>query len=163
LRLEQSVEPGFHPGRAARVFLGDKGIGVIGELHPDVASAWDLSGRVVAGELSLAEWEDAASAAFVVPSLLPPVVFDLAFDIAATVPAGRLVDAIREGGGPYLENLLVFDIFQGPPLQPERKSVAVRVTFRHPERTMVDQEMIPIRAAIVAQVGSAVGGILRGG
>jgi phenylalanyl-tRNA synthetase beta chain len=57
----------------------------------------------------------------------------------------------------------VFDVFQGQPLEAGRKSVAVRLTFRHPERTMVDEEMIPIRAAIVAEVRSAVGGILRGG
>jgi phenylalanyl-tRNA synthetase beta chain len=163
LRVEQAAQPGFHPGRSARVLLGDAVIGEIGEIHPDVAAAWDLPGRVVAGELSLAAWEDTAPAGFVVPSLLPPVVFDLAFDIAATVPVAHLVDSIRQAGGPHLESLSLFDVFQGPPLEAGRKSAAVRLTFRHPERTMVDEEMIPIRAAIVAHVGAAVGGILRGG
>ena len=163
LRVEQSHEPGFHPGRSARVLLGERAVGVIGEIHPDVVAAWDLPGRVVAGELSLSGWDEAAASDFVVPSLLPPVVFDLAFDVATTMPVAGLEAAIRIAGGPYLESLSVFDVFQGQPLEVGRKSVAVRLTFRHPERTMVDEEMIPIRAAIVAEVRSAVGGILRGG
>jgi phenylalanyl-tRNA synthetase beta chain len=163
LRVEQSQEPGFHPGRSARVLLGERAVGAIGEIHPDVVAAWDLPGRVVAGELSLSGWDEVAASDFVAPSLLPPVVFDLAFDVGTTMPVARLEAAIRIAGGPHLENLSVFDVFQGQPLEAGRKSVALRLTFRHPERTMVDEEMIPIRAAIVAEVRSAVGGILRGG
>jgi phenylalanyl-tRNA synthetase beta chain len=163
LRLMQAAEPGFHPGRAARVLLGERVLGVVGEVHPEVAAAWNLPGRVVAGELSLTAWEETAPLAFVVPSALPPVVFDLAFDLPAAVPVADLVAAIRRGGGPHLEGLVVFDVFAGTPLAPGRKSVALRLTFRHPERTMMDEEMVPIRAAITAEVGSAVGGILRGG
>jgi phenylalanyl-tRNA synthetase beta chain len=136
---------------------------VVGEIHPDVAAAWDLTGRVVAGELSMAAFVAARAREFSIPSVFPPVVFDLAFDVDARIPVSRLVEAIRQGAGAELEGAGVFDVFQGAPLEPGRKSVAVRLTFRHPERTMVDDEMIPVRAAIVARVQAETGGRLRGG
>ncbi len=164
LRVEPATEPGFHPGRCARVIAGTRRVGVVGEVHPEVAAAWDLSGRVVAGELAVAPFlEPTPRSDFAVPSGLPPVVFDLAFDIAREVSAGALTAAIREGAGSLLEEASVFDVFTGPPLDPGRKSAAVRLVFRHPERTMTDDDMIPLRAAIVARVGDLVGGKLRGG
>ena len=60
------------------------------------------------------------------------MVFDLAFDLAEDVPAGALIEAIRRAGGERLERIVVFDVFGGPPLDPGRKSVAVRLTFRDP-------------------------------
>jgi phenylalanyl-tRNA synthetase beta chain len=138
-------------------------VGVVGEIHPDVAAAWDLSGRVVAGELSMAALVAAPAREFSIPSVFPPVVFDLAFDIDARMPVSRLVEAIRHGAGAELEEAGIFDVFHGAPLDAGRKSVAVRLTFRHPERTMVDDEMIPVRSAIVARVQAETGGRLRGG
>ncbi len=135
----------------------------MGEVHPDVAASWDLGGRVVAGELSLAAWPDATPGAFVIPSPLPPVVFDLAFEMEARTPAARLLAAISAAAGPHLERQVVFDVFTGPPLSAGRKSLAVRLTFRHPERTMTDEEMVPIREAIIVAVSEGAGGILRGG
>jgi phenylalanyl-tRNA synthetase beta chain len=163
VRIEQEEAPELHPGRGARVFAGDVVLGVVGELRPDVAAAWDLTGRVIVGELSLAVWPDPVSSPFVVPSVFPPVVFDLAFDLAERTPASKVLGAIAAAGWPYLEQQVVFDVFTGSPLQPGRMSLAVRLTFRHPDRTMVDKEMVPIRAAIVAAVADATGGILRGG
>ena len=119
--------------------------------------------RVVAGELDLSLWPEESSEPFVIPSLLPPVVFDLAFDLPADAPGGRVLEAISASAGPHLERQEVFDVFSGAPLPEGRKSLAVRLTFRHPERTMTNEEMVPVRAAIVAAVSDRVGGILRGG
>jgi len=135
----------------------------VGEIHPDIAAAWGLSGRVAAGELSLSALEAAPGRRIAVPSAFPPVVFDLAFDLEGHTPVSGILAAIREAAGPALEDVTVFDVFQGPPLEVGRKSVAVRLTFRHPERTMVDDEMIPVREAIASRVLEQLGGRLRGG
>ena len=163
LEVVQSTEPGFHPGRCSTVMLAGQRIGVIGEIHPDIAAAWGLTGRVAAGELSLSALGSSPGRKVVVPSAFPPVVFDLAFDLAARTPVGKVLTAIRQAAGSTLEDAVVFDVFSGPPLASNRMSVAVRLTFRHPERTMVDAEMVPVRTAIATRVRDEFGGMLRGG
>ena len=163
LEIVQAVEPGFHPGRCARIVAAGRVVGVVGEIHPDVAAAWDLTGRVMAGEVSLEALGGATRREFIVPSSFPPVVFDLAFDVAAATAVSRVVAAVKESAGAALEDVTVFDVFSGPPLDSGRKSVALRLTFRDPERTMVDADMVPVRQAIVARVGAEAGGTLRGG
>jgi len=163
LLVAQATEAGFHPGRCARVLRDGAVVGVVGEIHPDVAAAWDLTGRVVAGELALEALTGGGKPGFSVPSAFPPVVFDLAFDVAADTPAGRIVAAVKAAAGPELEDVTLFDLFSGPPLEAGRKSIALRLTFRHRERTMVDSEMAPIRQAIVERVRADTGGLLRGG
>ncbi|MEX0825140.1 MAG: phenylalanine--tRNA ligase subunit beta [Acidimicrobiia bacterium] len=161
-RLEQVHEAGYHPGRCARVMLGEEAIGFVGEIHPAVSERFGITGRVAAGELDL----DALiprRVAFRAPSLFPPVVFDLAFDLAESVPAASLVQVIQGAAGEMLERARIFDVFRGPPLEPGRTSVAVRLTFRAPDRTLTDEQLIPVREAIAGQVAEKLAGRLRGG
>jgi phenylalanyl-tRNA synthetase beta chain len=161
-RLEQAVVPAFHPGRCARVVVDGTAVGTVGEVHPEVARRHGISGRVAAGEVDLEPLLVAPPPfEFRVPSLLPPVVFDLAFDLDDDASAADLVAAVRAGGGPHLERLVIFDVFQGAPLEPGRKSIAVRLTFRHPERTLTDDELAPVRESIAASVADGLGGRLR--
>jgi phenylalanyl-tRNA synthetase beta chain len=117
---------------------------------------------VAAGELDL-EALIPRRVAFRVPSLFPPVVFDLAFDLAESVPAAALVKEIRDSAGEMLETARIFDVFRGPPLEPGRTSVAVRLTFRAIDRTLTDEELVPVRAAIAGRVADRLSGLLRGG
>ena len=162
VRLEQAVSPGYHPGRAARVLLDEEEIGVVGELHPGVAERFDIVGPVAMGEIALGPLAHRVHQ-FAPPSVFPPVVFDLAFDLDDAVAAGRLLEVIAAAAGSLLEDLVVFDVFRGDPLAAGRKSVAVRLTFRHPERTLVDDELVPVREAITTSVDDELGGQLRGG
>jgi phenylalanyl-tRNA synthetase beta chain len=96
------------------------------------------------------------------PSTLPPVVFDLAFDLPERTPAAALLSEIRASAGVDLESMDVFDVFSGPPLEAGRRSIAVRLTMRSHQRTLTDEEMGPIRALIADRVGQALDGRLRG-
>jgi phenylalanyl-tRNA synthetase beta chain len=91
------------------------------------------------------------------------VVFDLAFDLAEEVPAAALLAAVRAGAGARLERVEVFDVFRGAPLAAGRKSLAVRLTFRDPQRTLTDEDLVPVRERITEGVAAALGGRLRGG
>ena len=99
-RIEQAAEPPFHPGRCGRVLAGEAVVGLVGELHPAVAARFGLTGRVALGDLDLeALLAPAPIREFSAPSAYPPVVFDLAFDLAEEVPAASLVAAVRGRGG----------------------------------------------------------------
>jgi phenylalanyl-tRNA synthetase beta chain len=159
----QGRAPGYHPGRCATVLLGDTTIGVVGEVHPDVVSAFGMNGRVIAGEIDvdpvLMERE---AWRYVPPSTYPPVIFDLAWAVAADVPARVVLAAVDAAGGDLLEERRVFDVFIGGSLAEETKSIGVRVTLRAADRTLSDEEVAPIRRRIVDAVAAASGGTLRG-
>lgn len=162
--LDQGSDPVFHPGRCARVAVADTTIGFVGEVHPSVAGRFDIAGRVVAGELDLGPLVAAPPALeFAVPIVFPPVVFDLAFDLPAEVAAGDLIEVVRHAGRPALERVELFDVFAGPPLEEGRRSLALRLTVRDPQRTLTDEEVAPLREAIAAAVAERLEGRLRGG
>jgi len=162
--LLQAAPAGYHPGRAADVLVGGVVIGSVGELHPAVARSYGLEGRVAVGELALEPlvahrpwW------AFQEPSNYPPVVFDLAFELDEAVPARELVEKVRDGAGDWLESVRVFDEFTGPSLGKNRKSIAVQLWFRAPDRTLTNEEVAPHRDRIVSSVEESLDAHLRGG
>jgi len=162
--IEQAAEPAFHPGRTGRIMVGGAVVGIVGEIHPAVAAHFGLTGRVAVGDFDLDALVAAVPARqFAPPSPYPPVVFDLAFDLAEEVPAAALLAEVRTASGPSLERVEVFDLFRGPPLGEGRKSLAIRLTLRDPQRTLTDEDLVPVRGRITEGVAASLGGRLRGG
>ena len=80
----------------------------------------------------------------------------------AGLPAGELRRAVRDAAGELLQDLLVFDIYQGKGVEPGKKSLAIAVTLQPREATLTDQEIDAVAAKVVDQVAKATGGTLRG-
>lgn len=157
-----SVAP-FHPRRCAEIVVEGTVVGTVGEIHPKVSTAFGLSGRVVAAELDLEHLvEERSPWQYAPPSVFPPVVFDLAFVVDAEVTASTLLTAIRESAGEYLESVDVFDVFTGPSIGEGRKSIAVKIHLRAPDRTLSDEDVVPLRRSIAERVTADTGGELRG-
>ncbi len=155
---------GFHPTRVGVVSLDHETIGVFGEIHPSVARAFDLDGRVVVGELLLDPivaprpyWE------FNEPSSYPPIVFDLAFELDEQILAEDFLNVVRKSAGSTLERIELFDVFKGASLGEGRKSLAVQLTFRSPTKTLTNEDVRPERERIIESVVQQLGGRLRGG
>ncbi|HEX5824686.1 MAG TPA: phenylalanine--tRNA ligase subunit beta [Candidatus Limnocylindrales bacterium] len=162
-----SGEPLLHPGRAARVTAGRDGrfalAGVLGELHPAVADEMELRGaRLVIAELDIAGLGDGELRAVqaVAPSRHPAAERDLAIVVPEATPAALIATAIREQAGPELVSLALFDIYRGAPLGGDEKSLAWRLAFQSPDRTLTDAEIEAALAGISRTV-SAVGGRIR--
>ena len=160
--LKQAVHPGFHPGRTADVVVMGARIGQVGEIHPLTAGAYDLEGRVAAGELDLApmiapveDWQ------LDEPSVYPPVQFDLAFEVEEGFPADELLRVTARARPDEFESARVFDEYRGRNLQEGRKSLAVRYIFRAKDRTLSTDEAASIRNDLIAAAG-AIGAVLRG-
>jgi phenylalanyl-tRNA synthetase beta chain len=161
--LRSASLPSFHPGRCAEIVVGDAVIGAIGEIHPSVAQAFGLVGRVVAAEVDLAELlVDRGHWVFEAPSAFPPIVFDLAFTVSNSVPASRVIAAATEAAGPMLEDLRVFDVFRGAAIGEGSYSIAMAFTFRADDRTLTDDDAASVRRGVVEAVVAATGGTLRG-
>ncbi len=160
--LRPAANPGFHPGRTADVFVNGTRIGHVGEIHPVTAAAYDLEGRVAAGELDFApmiaptsDWQ------LVEPSVYPPVEFDLAFEVDDALPAAQLMRATMGAHPDNLESARVFDEYRGAGLPPGRKSLAIRYVFRAPDHTLTTEEAAGLRNDLIAAAG-ALGASLRG-
>lgn len=90
--LRQASAPIFHPGRCAEVLIGDVVVGTLGEVHPSVARSFGLHGRVVAGEIDLAELLiDRGPWQYKSPSIFPPSIFDMAFIVNGAVPGASVM------------------------------------------------------------------------
>jgi phenylalanyl-tRNA synthetase beta chain len=161
--VQQAPIPPFHPWRSAELVIGEVVIGALGELHPSVAAAFGLRGRVVGCELDLAELViDRGPWSYIAPSVFPPVIFDMAFIVDAATPATDLTVVIREAAGDLLEHLNVFDVFTGESIGEGRKSLAVNIRLRAGDRTLTDDDAAAIRRSIASSIAERLGGELRG-
>jgi phenylalanyl-tRNA synthetase beta chain len=157
----------LHPGRAARVEARRDGVlalaGVVGELHPSVSAEWDLRTRVVVAELDLAGLSGGRLRAVTgaAPPRHPASDRDLAVVVAESVPAGDVAAAIRSHAGDTLTALHLFDVYRGAPLGQDEKSLAYRLTFRAPDRTLEEAEVEAAIAAITDGLGTEVGARIR--
>ncbi|HEY0390426.1 MAG TPA: phenylalanine--tRNA ligase subunit beta [Solirubrobacterales bacterium] len=161
--VEAVEEPFLHPGRSARLAVAGQPAGWIGELHPLVCRAWDLE-AAVAFEVDLAVLVVASPAGqetFEDVTTFPAVYQDLAVVVPSDVAAARLRDAVLTAGGALLHAAEVFDLYEGEQLGEGKKSLALRLEFRAADRTLTDDEVLPQRAAIEAEL-SKIGGSLRG-
>jgi phenylalanyl-tRNA synthetase beta chain len=155
-------EPFLHPGRSARMSVGEGAAGWIGELHPLVCRAWDLE-AAVGFEADLAALVAAASAGvetFEDVTSFPAVNQDIAVVVPTEVSAAQLREAVLAGGGELLDSAKVFDLYEGEQLGEGQKSLAVRLEFRAPDRTLTDEEVVGQRSAIEAELAK-IGGSLR--
>jgi phenylalanyl-tRNA synthetase beta chain len=162
LRLEPAREPFLAPGRAAGVTLGGGLAGWLGELLPLVARAWDLPGAA-SFEVAMAPLIAAASSGheqYEDVTTYPAVYQDVAVVVGADVPAERVREAVLEGGGELLRSAHVFDLYTGEQVGEGRKSLALRLEFRAPDRTLTDREVGERRRAITEAL-AAIGGSLR--
>jgi len=91
----------------------------------------------------------------------PAVRQDIAVAVDEDVEVGALVEAAHEAAGPLLREARVFDVYRGEQLDGDRKSVALRLSFQSPERTLTDAEAAELRGAIVALLRARFGGELR--
>jgi phenylalanyl-tRNA synthetase beta chain len=161
-------DPNLHPGRAASVRAmradGELGLaGRLGELHPSLLEPLELrTERVVIAEIAVSGLTAGPEAPIraVPPPRHPHVERDLAIVVAEPRPAIEVADLIRERAGPLLNELRLFDIYRGSPLEPGQKSLAWRLVFQAADRTLTESEIDVAVAAIVAGL-DAVGGHLR--
>jgi len=169
-KLQLVAEPAAwsHPGRGGRVQLGPKlTIGWFGEVHPSLLRTYDLSGPVAAFELDLdAIPEPRRKPTRSKPALklsdLMPLSRDFAFVVDRDVAAATIIKAARGADKALITGVEVFDLFEGKGVGDGRKSVAIAVTLQPTERTLTDEEIDKVSAAVVAAVSKATGGTLRG-
>jgi phenylalanyl-tRNA synthetase beta chain len=160
--------PWLHPGRSGTIQIGPKNVlGHFGELHPRTLEALGAEGPLVALEIILdripepkARRTRAKSPVDLSP--FQPVERDFAFIVDHAVKAGDLVRIAQGVDRKLIADIAVFDVYEGPGIDPDKKSIAIAVTLQPREKTLTDQEIDAVAAKIVAEVAKRTGGVLRG-
>ncbi|MHA7305797.1 phenylalanine--tRNA ligase subunit beta [Arthrobacter sp. TMN-49] len=164
LVVSQGSHQAFHPGRAAVLTLrnGDV-VGYAGELHPKLLAELNMPARSVAMEIN-AEKVFAAAADVIVAkpiSTFPVATQDVALVVPVEVPAQAVLESLREGAGDLLEDVALFDEYQGPGIAEGSKSLAFGLRFRAADRTLTADEASAARAAAVELAAERFGATQR--
>jgi phenylalanyl-tRNA synthetase beta chain len=166
LRVAFEVRPAkasfVYPGRAASVWVGDGRLGWLGELHPLVTAGWDLDDPVAAFEINLDALPEPVTAGFHDLVSFPEVREDLAVVVREDVSAARVIETVKRAGAPLLSTVEVFDRYRNPELLGEGNvSLALRLSYRAPDRTLTDEEVASKRAEITEALATELEGRVR--
>ncbi|MEJ1967828.1 MAG: phenylalanine--tRNA ligase subunit beta [Rhizomicrobium sp.] len=155
----------YHPGRSGTLALGPRTLGVFGELHPQILSAFDLKGPIAAFEVILDAIPESkarakARTAFA-SSPYQAIERDFAFVVDAKVTADEVLRAAKGADRALIEAATLFDVYEGKGVPEGRKSLAIAVRIQPRDRTLTEPEIEALAQKIVAAVAKATGAVLR--
>lgn len=167
LETEATSHPSYRPGRAARLLVDGRQVGLMGELHPAVARGFDMrqvkQQPVLAADLDLGLMLDLIDGRYSYRALsaYPPVREDLALVVDAAIPGATIAAALRDIGGALLADVTLFDVYAGDQIPPGKKSLAYHLTFQAPDKTLRDKDVSKQRQRILRALEQQFGARLR--
>ena len=159
----ETDNPSYHPGRCARVYVGRQLIGVLGQIHPQVAKNYGVDAELYCAELSFDALFALKGGTPVFKPLprFPAVTRDIAVLCDRLTPVGELAACIREHGGQYLKNVALFDVYAGERVPADKKSVAFSLTMRAEDQTLTDDHAEETVRAVLAALEKRFGAVIR--
>lgn len=158
----------YHPGRCARVVkVTDKGeeveLGIMGEVHPDVASNYGIGDKAYCGEFFLDRLIEFSSREiqYSKPPKYPSTSRDIAMVVSESTPVAEIEKVIKEAGTEILRSVKLFDIYRGIQVGAGKKSAAYSLTYRHDDRTLTDVETEEAHAKVVEALKNNLGASIR--
>jgi phenylalanyl-tRNA synthetase beta chain len=145
------VQPYCDPACAAVIRDGEKMIGSLGAVHPEILKNFGIKQPVHFLEIDLQQLLtlEKSPKQFAALPKYPSVKRDISLVVPDTLPAGDLLRAIQTQQQKYLESVEIFDVYRGKPIQSGHKSVALSVTYRSATTTLDDQSVDKIHDKIV--------------
>ncbi|WP_203290751.1 phenylalanine--tRNA ligase subunit beta [Maricaulis parjimensis] len=169
LQVAAEARDWWHPGRSGVLRLGPKNVlAEFGEIHPAILKALDIDGRVLAFEIVLdniplpKKSSGLKARAQLDRAELTPVRRDFAFLVDKAVAADALVRAAKGADKALISGVTVFDTYDGKGVPEGQVSLGIEVTLQPKDKTLTDEEIDKVAAAIVSKVEKATGGSLRG-
>ena len=161
--VRRSGAPWLHAGRGADLFVGKFAIGSLGEVHPDVAKALDVKQRMYAAEIDIESLLRYRSRGykFTETGKYPPIERDIAVVVDENVEAAKILECANKAAGKALREAKIFDIYRSDALGKGKKSVAVKLEFRLPDRTLTDEEAQMATDAVLQKLAKDTGAVLR--
>jgi len=131
----------LHPGQTAEITRKGQLVGHVGGLHPVAQAELDLAAPLYVCEIDLEAVLEGVVPRFTELSRFPEVRRDIAVVVDKSIPAADLLANVRAVAGSYLNDLRLFDVYEGKGIDPKRKSLALGLTFRDHSRTLSDEDV----------------------
>ncbi|MEO8312384.1 MAG: phenylalanine--tRNA ligase subunit beta [Caldimonas sp.] len=164
-RFVAAAHPALHPGRSAAIELDGERIGVIGELHPRWRQAYEIAGDAIVFEIDAEALQRRPVPIFAPLPKQQSSWRDIAIVVGRDASHAALADAVVAAGERAVRGATLFDIFEPPQgasgIAAGERSLAVRLELRDDERTLTDEQIERIVAAVVASLGERLGARLR--
>jgi len=160
--FEPCDEESLSRGRAAKILLGDGEAGIIGELHPRVAESFDITSRpVYLFEIDMEKLLPISLAphAYRPVPRFPATIRDLALVVDSETPSRRVQDIIERS--PLAAEVTLFDVYAGDQVPQGKKSLAFRIAYQSPKRTLTDEEVNKEQERLLRQLTDQLGATLR--
>ncbi len=147
--------PFLQPGVSAALLVGSETVGCLGAVSPELRRKWGLEEPVFVFEIEARLWGARGPKRAEEPSRFPSVRRDIALVVAAEVAAGDLLDTVRRSAGTLLQDLVLFDVYQGEGLDFGTKSLALSLTLQDFSRTLNDEVVDKTMAHVVSALETA--------
>ena len=160
-KFKKCQDESLHPNKQAAIVVDGKSVGVIGELHPKVSLAFELSPPAYLFEIDLATLLPftIGHKMFQPIPRFPAVVRDIALVVDVEVTHQHVGDIIKSF--PLVNRAAIFDVYTGGQVPPGKKSLAYRITFQSPTHTLTDNEVNHIQQQILDKLAEQLGATLR--
>ncbi len=163
VELRSAELPGMHPTRSAEVVVAGRARGAVGEVDPEVLEACGVSGRVAWLQIDLQQVLEGPRTRrrYRPVSKYPPSDVDLAFVVPDDVAAAQVERALRASTGSLLTRVELFDSYRGSGVPEGSRSLAYRLRFQAPDRTLTDTEVAEVRQRCIDETSRRTGATLR--
>jgi len=163
IQFKAGTSPALHPSNQFQLIICGKPAGLVGQINPK-----QLDNRKYPREMFFAEIDIGiiSEAPRQMPRFKPIPEFpairrDLAMLLPVTIQQEQVIGLVKAEAGQLLEDVRLFDVYQGKGLEPGRRSLAFSLTFRSPERTLTEEDVQPRIDALVAKIARDLDGHLR--
>jgi phenylalanyl-tRNA synthetase beta chain len=160
--FEESGDDSLFPGRSASVIIARDEVGVVGDLHPKVAQAFELRGGVCLIEVDVAKLLNKAAGLKKYRPIhrFPPVTRDVALVVSEEIAYQKIEEIMQSS--PLVRGLSLFDLYTGEQIPEGSKSFAIRVVYQSPDCTLTDEEVNQAQEQILDRLHRELGATLRG-
>jgi phenylalanyl-tRNA synthetase beta chain len=152
LRYVAATHPALHPGRCAKIYLGDEQVGWLGELHPQWQQQYDLPLAPIWFEIELDALLKSNVPRSTDVSKFSLVRRDLAVLVDENITVQALLDSMEKLAAPYVQEITLFDVYRGKGVEENKKSLAFRVLLQDTEKTLTDAEIDSSVSLLIASL-----------
>lgn len=156
--INRNIPQELHPGQSASILIGDNIVGLLGRVHPNISKE-DLF--VAEINLDLLKKIKTSKMKYREISKFPSIIMDASFIVDNNIDSQTIIKTIKKAGGKLLDNVVLFDLYKNNSLGINKKSLAFKLIFKDPTKTLTDDEIALVFNKIVKELQDKYQALLR--
>jgi len=158
--------PGYNPDVSAGIYCAGSLVGRLGQVSPSVMAAYNIekvSAYIFELDIDLLQARIPGIKKFQPFAKYPAVYRDISIIVKRTLESSKIIEIIREAGGDLVENIQIFDLYEGKKIDPSEKALAFKICYRSKNKTLDGNEMNLFHESVIDRIKQETGGRLKEG